>query len=131
MTCRSALPSPRTANACSPPISTPEAPPGRLPRAHASAPSAPIPCRIPRMSRQGEFHFDPEASEDGYGRWLLGRRMAVEILARKMNLPLGHEVEIWLFGGVRLRGVLRLKEEALFIEEERFRHLELKVEKVA
>jgi hypothetical protein len=82
------------------------------------------------LSSQGEFHFDPEASEDGYSRWLLGRRMAVEILARKMNLPLGHQVEIWLSGGVRLRGVLLLKEEALFIEEAQVRQLELKVDHV-
>ena len=82
------------------------------------------------MSLQGEFHFDSEASGDGYTRWLLGRRMAVEILARKMNLPLGHQVEVWLLGGIRLRGLLRLKEEALFIEEERVRHLELTVDHV-
>jgi hypothetical protein len=82
------------------------------------------------MGLQGEFHFDADSAEDGYGRWLLGRRMAVEILARKMNLPLGHPVEVWLYGGVRLRGVLRLKEEALFIEEDRVRHLELKVDDV-
>jgi hypothetical protein len=83
------------------------------------------------MGLQGEFHFEANALEDGYGRWLLGRRMAVEILARKMNLPLGHQVEVWLYGGIRLRGVLRLKEEALFIEEERVRHLDLKVDHVS
>ena len=82
------------------------------------------------MGLQGEFHFDADASADGYGCWLVGRRMAVEILAPKMNLPLGHQVEVWLLGGVRLRGVLRLKEETLFIEEERVRHLELKVDHV-
>lgn len=82
------------------------------------------------MGFQGEFHFDSGASEDGYGRWLLGRRMAAESLARKINLPLGHQVEVWLYGGVRLRGVLRLKEEALFIEEERVRHLALKIDHV-
>src|SRR6266567_3289195 len=82
------------------------------------------------MNPQGEFNFDPDASGEGYTRWLLGRRMAVEILARKMNLSLGREVEVWLFGGIRLRGLLRLKEEALFIEEDRVRHLELTVDHV-
>jgi len=72
-----------------------------------------------RVNSQSEFSFDPDASEEGHTRWLFSRRMAVEILARKMNLPLGHQVEVWLYGGIRLRGLLRLKEEALFIEEER------------
>ncbi len=47
-----------------------------------------------------------------------------------MNLPLGHRVEVWLSGGIRLRGILRLQEEVLFIEEERVRHLDLVVDKV-
>ena len=47
-----------------------------------------------------------------------------------MNLPLGHQVEVWLFGGIRLRGKLRLKEETLFIHEDRVRHLELLVDHV-
>ena len=82
------------------------------------------------MSLQSEFSFNSEGSGEGYTRWLFGRRMAVEILARKMNLPLGHQVEVWLYGGIRLRGLLRLKGEALFIEEDRVRHLELIVDHV-
>ena len=38
------------------------------------------------------------------------------------GLPLGHQVEVWLLGGIRLRGRLRLEEEVLFIDEERVRH---------
>lgn len=56
--------------------------------------------------------------------------MAVAELARRMNLPLGHQVEVWLCGGIRLRGKLRLQEEMLFIEEERVRHIELVVDGV-
>jgi hypothetical protein len=37
---------------------------------------------------------------------------------------------VWLQGGIRLRGELRLQEEALFIQEERIRHLGLMVDKV-
>lgn len=40
-------------------------------------------------------------------------------------------MEVWLYGGVRLRGKLRLREEVLVIEEERVRHLELLVDHVA
>ena len=54
---------------------------------------------------------------------------AVE-LARRINLPLGHEVEVWLRGGIRLRGKLRLEEELLFVEEDRVRCLELMVDRV-
>jgi hypothetical protein len=84
-----------------------------------------------RLNLQSELNFGEERSEEGYTRWMLGRQVATEILARKMGLPLGHEVEVWLVGGMWLRGKLRLQEEAMFIEEERVRHLGLKVDKVA
>jgi hypothetical protein len=83
------------------------------------------------LNLQSELNFDEEGSDAGYTRWLVGRQVATEILARKMGLPLGHEVEVWLIGGMRLRGKLRLLEEAMFIEEERVRHLGLSVDKVA
>ena len=57
--------------------------------------------------------------------------MAVEELARRIHLPLGHQVEVWLYGGIRLRGKLRLREEILSIEEDSVRHLELAVDKVS
>ena len=79
---------------------------------------------------QGEFNFRKAKSEAGYSKWLAGRQVAARELAVRINLPIGHEVEIWLYGGVRLRGKLRLKEEKLFIEEERVRHLELLVDQV-
>jgi hypothetical protein len=80
---------------------------------------------------QGEFNFESRGDGEGHAKWLAGRRMAAHELARKMNVPLGHEVEVWLYGGVRLRGVLRLQEEVLFVEEERARHLTLRVDRVA
>jgi hypothetical protein len=82
------------------------------------------------MSAQGELNFEADGGKDGYTRWLEGRRLSAQELARRMNLPLGHPVEVWLYGGVRLRGVLRLTEELLFIEEDRVRHLELLVDRV-
>ena len=81
------------------------------------------------MSSQGEFSFEAGGTDQGYTQWLTGRRMAAKELARQINLPLGHEVEVWLVGGIRLRGKLRLREEMLFIEEERVRHLELMVDR--
>ena len=82
------------------------------------------------MNQQSEFDFQKGESGAGYTRWLAGRRMAAAELARRMNLPLGHEVEVWLYGGVRLRGKLRLREELLFVEEEQVRRLELVVDRV-
>ena len=82
------------------------------------------------MNNQREFKFTASGSEAGYSGWLISRQLAAQDLARRMNLPLGHEVEVWLLGGVRLRGKLRLAEETLFIEEDRVRHLELLVDHV-
>ena len=83
------------------------------------------------MNRQSELDFGTSGTDQGYTQWLAGRRVAVEELARRMNLPLGHQVEVWLVGGIRLRGKLRLQEEVLFIKEERVRHLGLMVDRVA
>jgi hypothetical protein len=80
---------------------------------------------------QGEFNFNAAGSGQGYTNWLTARQMAAVELARRMNLPLGHEVEIWLVGGIRLRGRLQLQEEVLFIEEDKVRHLGLKVDGVS
>jgi hypothetical protein len=82
------------------------------------------------MSAQGEFNFDAGTTGEGYSCWLAGRKLAAVELARRLNLPLQHEVEVWLVGGIRLRGKLRLSEEMLFIEEDHVRHLELQVDHV-
>jgi len=82
------------------------------------------------MEKQGQLNLEVEADDEGYTRWLAGRRLAVTEMARRLNLPLGHEVEVWLADGVCLRGQLRLQEEVLFIEEERVRHLQLRVDRV-
>jgi len=80
---------------------------------------------------QSEFNFEAGGGWEGHSRWLEGRRLAARDLARRMNLPLGHQVEVWLVGGVRLRGQLRLREELLFVEEDRVRHMELMVDHIA
>jgi len=81
------------------------------------------------MSAQGEFDFETSRPDEGYTRWLAGRKLASAELARRLNLPLHHEVEVWLAGGIRLRGKLRL-EEVLLIEEDSVRHLGLRVDQV-
>lgn len=83
------------------------------------------------MNAQGEFNFTAAGTSDGYNQWLAGRQVATQELARRIGLPIGHDVEVWLYGGVRLRGKLRLREEILFLEEDRVRHLELVVDNVS
>jgi hypothetical protein len=82
------------------------------------------------MAQQGELNFNSTGAEQGYTKWLTGRKLAAAELARRINLPLGHEVEIWLRGGIRLRGKLRLRDEMLFIGEEHIGHLELMLDHV-
>ncbi len=74
---------------------------------------------------QGEFAFGQDAGADGYAQWVALRQMTTAAAAAKLNLPLGHFCEVWLPGGVRLRGTLRLLNEILFIEETRLRELPL------
>ena len=79
------------------------------------------------MSPQDELDFSAGGEGEGYSRWVAGRKLAAAELARGLNLPLHHEVEVWLVGGVRLRGKLQLQEEVLFTEEGHERHLGLRV----
>jgi hypothetical protein len=74
---------------------------------------------------QGQLDFADKGSDEGYAKWLAVRRLALEEAAQKLNLPLGHAVEVWLRGGIRLRGRLSLANEVLFVEEERLDGLKL------
>jgi hypothetical protein len=77
--------------------------------------------------QQAQFDFDTPDAGAGYARWLAGRQLATRELALRLNLPLGREVEVWLTGGIRLRGKLQLQSEMLLIEEEKVRHLPLRI----
>jgi hypothetical protein len=79
---------------------------------------------------QGELCFAADGPEVGYTKWVALRQLAVEAAAQKLNLPLGHRSEVWLRGGIRLRGTLRLANEILFIEETRMLELALVVDGV-
>jgi hypothetical protein len=74
---------------------------------------------------QGQLDFGANGAEEGYANWVAVRRLALEAAAQKLNLPLGHPTEIWLRGGIRLRGKLALASEILFVEEDRLRGLKL------
>jgi hypothetical protein len=82
------------------------------------------------MDQQGQLNFDTGAPPAGYNQWVAGRKMAAQELARRLGLPLNHQVEVWLHGGIQLKGILRLREEIPFMDEERMRHLELTVDRV-
>ena len=75
----------------------------------------------PDNSSQGEFSFgqssDQPAETAGYQRWKQERAATLEKLARSLGLPLGHRVEVWLRGNIRLTGLLSLREEKLILDE--------------
>jgi hypothetical protein len=82
-------------------------------------------------SEQRELSLTNVGSEQGYIQWLTARQLTAENLGRKMNLPLGHQVEVWLYGGIRIRGTLHLRDQFLFIDEQSVRHMELFVDHVS
>lgn len=91
---------------------------------------------------QGEFNFGesaqgldpaeaiPEGSEAGYLRWRREREEAIRELRKKLGIPLGYPCEVWLKGGVRLKGLLRLREETLLLDGESLRSAPLEVDGV-
>jgi hypothetical protein len=82
------------------------------------------------MNAQGELDFSAGNAGEGYTRWQAQRKLALVELARKLNLPLQHPVEVWLVGGIRLRGNLQLQEETLLIQEDQVQQLGLRVDNV-
>ena len=82
------------------------------------------------MQFQNEFKFQSDGSEAGYSQWVVVRQMAAQAAAEKLNLPIGHETEVWLRGNIRLRGRLRLRNELLFVEESQIKTLALVLEGV-
>jgi hypothetical protein len=68
---------------------------------------------------QGELDFNnPLARDvDAIDLWRKQREEQQLELARKLGLPIGQEVEVWLRGAIRLRGKLQLHEETLFHPE--------------
>jgi hypothetical protein len=78
------------------------------------------------VSGQCELPFG-RSSADGYENWQAQRRQALAEAAHRLGVPLGHQVEAWLKGGVRLRGLLRTKEEWLFLTPDNLHQTELTV----
>lgn len=83
------------------------------------------------MTPQGEFDFAAEGgSSDGLNSWRANFDRSKRELAATMGLPLDRLVEVWLQGGIRLKGVLKLHENRLFMESKRDFSLELVVDGV-
>lgn len=76
---------------------------------------------------QPEMDFTTAHLTSGYESWQEQRRAALRTLALQLGLPIGHEVEVWLRGGIVLKGKLRLREELIFLDETRNLHVELVV----
>ena len=82
------------------------------------------------MQLQSEFTFPSGGTQAGYAQWVVVRQMASDEAAQKLNLPVGRETEVWLRGGIRLRGKLRLLNDLLFVEESQVRNLALTLDGV-
>lgn len=78
---------------------------------------------------QLEINFSTPQPESGFQAWVNQRREVLTELAKKMGLPLGHPVEIWLKGDVRLSGTLELGQPMLFVPEDRNPKLELRIDR--
>lgn len=74
----------------------------------------------PDELEQGELVFSrTPTGPDGYEIWQEQRRAVMLQAARTLGLPLGREVEVELRDGARMKGVLQLAEDGLFIEVSR------------
>ena len=82
------------------------------------------------MTPQDEFDFSAQSEAHGYNCWLDQRKQALIALAQKLHMPLNHQVEVWLAGGIRLRGKLQLQEEKLFLPEDDFQRVGFRVDYV-
>ena len=82
------------------------------------------------MQLQKEFSFEGGGTESGYAQWVVVRQLASDEAARRLDLPVGREAEVWLRGGIRLRGKLRLLNDILFVEESQVRNLGLTLDGV-
>ena len=65
------------------------------------------------MQRELYFGASARPEMDGVSLWRKQREEEQLALAKKLGLPIGRTVEVWLRGGVRLRGKLHLHEETL------------------
>src|ERR1051325_346434 len=61
---------------------------------------------------QRELDFERQ-QPTGLDSWHKEQQRQRQELARSLGLPLGKNVEIWLHGGIRLRGELRLEDATL------------------
>lgn len=84
------------------------------------------------MKKSWHQELDFGARPDGgLDRWRDEQQQQREELARRLGLPLGKEVEVWLRGGVRLRGQLRLAQAMLLRAEATVENTRFEVESVA
>jgi hypothetical protein len=74
---------------------------------------------------------NPDLKKDGLAQWHADRNAAAQRAAADLGLPIGRSVEVWLRGGIRLRGVLRLRDTVLVVEERAAWNLEFEVDHVS
>ncbi|MEI7733553.1 MAG: hypothetical protein WCO56_28545 [Verrucomicrobiota bacterium] len=81
---------------------------------------------------QGDLNFNQQPDGfDGYSAWHAQRAHAQQLLAHKLGVPLNRMVCVRLNDGMELTGVLRLKEELLFVDTLKPGEVELCIGRVA
>jgi hypothetical protein len=93
-----------------------------------------MPANVQQLEFGLERHdadSNPDLNKDGLTQWHAERDAAAQGAAAELGLPVGRPVEIWLRGGIRLRGVLRLRDTVLVVEESAAWKLELEVDNVS
>ena len=82
------------------------------------------------MSEQLSLNFEgAPATISGLDLWREQRRAETESLARRLGLPIGHAVQIWLTSGTLLEGTLLLAEDDLLLDHERSTKLRLQIDR--
>lgn len=70
-----------------------------------------LPAMHEPRAQQGELGFQGDRPTDGYRAWMEQRDAEMREKARRLGLPLGHMVEVWLKDGTLLKGRLLLREQ--------------------
>ena len=63
-------------------------------------------------ARQAELGFGDAGQSNGYQLWVQERAKEMQAMARRLGLPLGHAVEVWLKDGTLLQGRLLVRGDA-------------------
>jgi len=89
------------------------------------------PAAYMQSDDQLQMEFEGRQPQPGYDQWTARRRATRRALADRAGLPVDHLVEVWLRGGIRLRGRLRWQAERVWEDADAERGMNLIVDGVS